>query len=57
MKMGLTARPLIFDNDHMKIMKDSFTVSNRAAAPFRTGLDVVVVILAVTGLAVGDRPS
>jgi hypothetical protein len=56
-KMGLTAGPPIFDNRVMKIRKDSLTVSNLAAAPFRTGMDVVVVILAVTGLAVGDQPS
>jgi hypothetical protein len=55
--MGLTARPPIFNNRGMKIRNDSLIVSNRAAAPFRTGIDVVVVMLAVTGLAVGEQPS
>jgi len=41
----------------MKNRKDSLTVNNRVAAPFRAGIERVGVILAVDGLTVGEQPS
>jgi hypothetical protein len=41
----------------VKLMKDILTAYATDAAPFRTGIVGVVVILAVSGLAVGHQPS